>query len=174
MATAHLIAGLPCSGKTTYSQQLKDEIDGVLFTLDRWLSTAFGPYAVGDVGHVEHYRRMLAARELIWETAAEFLKRGVPVILDDGYFLRADRERVLKRAGELGVPAKIHYIDTAVDVLRSRIEERNAKLPHFNFRIDPSALEAFASVIQVPQSEEGAEVVVVKDFEARPESAAPK
>lgn len=173
MPTAHLIAGLPCSGKTTYSQQLKAETDGVLFTLDRWLITAFGPYAVGDVGHGEHYRRVLAARELIWETAAEFLKREVSVILDDGFFLRADRERVLKRATELGVPAKVHYIDTPVDVLRSRIEERNAKLPHFNFRIDPSALEAFASVIQVPQAEEGAEVVIVKEFEIAADSTGP-
>lgn len=174
MATAHLIAGLPCSGKTTYSLQLKTEIDGVLFTLDRWLITAFGPYAVSDVGHVEHYRRVLAVRELIWETATEFLRRGVPVILDDGYFLRADRERVLKRASDLGVPAKIHFIDTPVDVLRARVGERNAKLPHFNFRIDLAALDAFATVIQIPQAEEGAEVVVVRDFETTRDAAAPQ
>ena len=46
MATTHLISGLPCSGKTTYAAGLRADLNGVLFSLDRWLITAFGQYAI--------------------------------------------------------------------------------------------------------------------------------
>jgi len=37
MSTAHLISGLPCSGKTSYAVALKADANSVLFSLDRWL-----------------------------------------------------------------------------------------------------------------------------------------
>jgi predicted kinase len=53
----HLISGLPCSGKTTYATGLRADVDGVLYSLDWWLITAFGKYAISSVGHEEHTRR---------------------------------------------------------------------------------------------------------------------
>jgi predicted kinase len=88
MATLHLISGLPCSGKTTYAAGVRADTNAVLFSLDRWLITAFGRYEIVVVGHQEHTRRVLSCRELIWHAASEFLRRGVDVILDDGFFLR--------------------------------------------------------------------------------------
>ena len=41
MATLHLISGLPCSGKTTYAAALGADANAALFSLDRWLITAF-------------------------------------------------------------------------------------------------------------------------------------
>ena len=64
MATAHLISGLPCSGKTTYAVGLRADANCVLFTLDRWLITVFGKFSIDAVGHEEHVRRVLACREL--------------------------------------------------------------------------------------------------------------
>ena len=43
MPTVHLICGLPCSGKTTYARGLRN-LDSVVFSIDRWLITAFGRY----------------------------------------------------------------------------------------------------------------------------------
>src|SRR5436309_15291967 len=73
MATAHLISGLPCSGKTTYSMALSADADRVCFSLDCWLITSFGPYSIDSVGHDEHVRRVLVCRQLIWEVVSEFL-----------------------------------------------------------------------------------------------------
>src|SRR5215469_5178234 len=98
VATAHLISGLPCSGKTTYAKGLRDDVNGILFSLDRWLITAFGRYSLAAVGHEEHTRRVLACRELIWGTATEFLQRSVDVILDDGFFFRQHRVRFAEMA----------------------------------------------------------------------------
>jgi hypothetical protein len=57
VATAHLISGLPCSGKTTYSKALGGDLNSVHFALDYWLITAVGAYTMESVGDEEHVRR---------------------------------------------------------------------------------------------------------------------
>src|SRR5690606_2268996 len=111
LKTVHLISGLPCSGKTTYSNRLSEQVDGVHFWLDYWLITLYGAYDIDEIGHDEHARRVLACRELIWDQAVEFLKRDVDVILDDGFFLREHRSRCIAKAKAIGARAKIHYLD---------------------------------------------------------------
>src|SRR5215470_8730164 len=109
MATAHLISGLPCSGKTTYSKVLGSDLNGVHFSLDYWLITAFGMYSIESVGHEEHVRRVLACRELIRRSAAPLMARGVDVVLDDGFFFREHRMQHIEWAAEIGAEAKVHY-----------------------------------------------------------------
>jgi predicted kinase len=165
MPTVHLICGLPCSGKTTYAVGLKADANCVLFSLDRWLITLFGRYSLTSVGHEEHTRRVLACRELIWEAASQFLKRGVDVILDDGFFLRDNRVRVVEQSRALGAEAKIHFLKTPTAVLQTRLAERNANLPQYNFLIDPKTLTGFLGLFEAPTADEGASVVVVQSFE---------
>ena len=163
MATPHLISGLPCSGKTTYARAARADANAVLFILDRWLVTAFGRYEIAAVGHEEHTRRVLACRALIWESASELLKRGVDVILDDGFFLREHRVRHIALAGALGADTRTHYLDTPLETIRARLDARNARLPAFNFHIDPTMLVGFRGLFEVPSPDEGADLVVVRD-----------
>ena len=163
MATTHLICGLPCTGKTTYASALRADLDGALFTLDRWLITLFGRYSIDDVGHEEHVRRVLACRELIWSAAAELLRRGADVILDDGFFLRDNRMRTIGLARSVGAVAKIHFVDTPMDLLQARLALRNANLPPFNFAISPEMLRGFVGLFEPPAPDEGADLVVVRD-----------
>src|SRR5262245_66416924 len=129
--TLHLISGLPCSGKTTYATALRADANCALFTLDRWLITCFGKYAISGVGTEEHARRVLACRELIWESASELLRRSVDVVLDDGFFLKDHRMRYVQLAAAVGAKTKIHFIDTPMEIVRARLEQRNAQLPRF-------------------------------------------
>ena len=162
MATLHLMSGLPCSGKTTYARALKADLNCVLFTLDRWLITAFGKYRIADVGHPEHVRRVLACRELIWDSASEFLTRGVDVIFDDGFFFRENRMQAIGQARSVGAAAKIHFLNVPLPALQARLASRNASLPQFNFLIDPQTLEAFIDMFEVPMEDEDADVVVIQ------------
>ena len=159
----HLISGLPCSGKTTYAIGLRAGTNCVLFCLDRWLITAFGRYAIRSVGHEEHTRRVLACRDLIWDSASELLRRSVDVILDDGFFLRDHRIRHVELAAVVGASATIHFIDTPLRVVRARLERRNANLPPYNFHIDPETLQAFLALFEEPSDAEGAELLLVRD-----------
>jgi predicted kinase len=158
--TLHLISGLPASGKTTYATELRVRVNGVLFSLDRWLITAFTKYSLPEVGLEEHTRRVLACRELMWESASELLKRGVDVILDDGFFYREHRMRHVALAKGIGAEATIHFIETPLDQLRERLARRNANLPRYNFYIDPATLEGFLSMVERPSADEGARVIV--------------
>ena len=171
MATAHLISGLPCSGKTTYATALRVDIGAALFSLDRWLITAFGRYAIDDTGHDEHVRRVLACRDLIWSAAAELLGRGVDVILDDGFFLRENRVRIIDMARGVGAASKIHVVETPLDVLQARLQVRNSRLPPYNFRIGHEMLFAFVALFEPPGPHEGAEVIRIRDLAGRDESA---
>ena len=161
MATVHLISGLPCSGKTTYSTKLRETVGGVLITLDQWLITTHGKYRIVEIGEAEHVRRVVACRELIWLMATEFLRRDVDVVLDDGFFLRGDRMRYFRMAGEAGAHSWIHALSTPMTTLRARIEERNARLPKYNFWIDPELLESFVAQYEVPMEDEADKVIRV-------------
>lgn len=165
-ATLHLISGLPCAGKTTYAERLRDEHDAAHLALDRWLTTAFGCYSLAAVGYAEHARRLYACRELIWSVASEFLRRGVDVILDDGFFLTSDRREHVARAREIGAAAAIHFVDTPVDVARSRLESRNRNPGRYTLDIAPAALDACVAVFQRPAEDEGAELIVVRGTNA--------
>lgn len=167
MATAHLITGLPCSGKTTYSQALKSDLNSVHFSLDYWLVTAFGAYSIESVGHEEHVRRVLSCRELIRRSAMPLLTRGVDVILDDGFFFRDHRKQHIQWAMDLDAQSSIHFLKTPADLLRRRLKARNAHLPQYNFRIDPGMLDVFLSLFEEPSIDEGARIVVIEDSKSR-------
>lgn len=159
----HLISGLPCAGKTTYVARLKEDHDAVHLSLDRWLITCFGRYRLEAVGYEEHLRRVHACRELIWTVAAEFLRRGIDVILDDGFFRRHDRMRHIELAHELGAGAVIYFVDTPADIIRARLAARNLEPGEYHFEIPPEALEGFAAFFEPPSADEGADLIVVRD-----------
>jgi hypothetical protein len=162
MSTAHLISGLPGAGKSTYAQQLQLRTGAVVFTLDRFLITMFGRYDVPNVGGEEHVRRVLACREVIWMSAEKLLAHGTDVILDDGYFLRQHRRKVVDAAGALGAAAKIHFIDTPLEEIQKRLADRNQNLPVYNFAIQPEALEGCVRLFETPSDVDAAEVIVVR------------
>jgi predicted kinase len=159
--TLHLISGLPCSGKTQYARALAERLGAVLCSLDEWLITAFGRYAIADVSHDEHVRRVLACRRLIGQVAAEHLRRSADVILDDGFFLLEHRAEHIALAHRAGARTRVHYLNTAPEVVRARLVQRNAELPEFNFHIDPALLDHFITLFEPPSDDEGADLVVV-------------
>jgi predicted kinase len=163
LATLHLISGLPCSGKTTYSRRLAEATGAVLFSLDRWLITCFGRYSIAEVGHDEHVRRVRSCRELILENSLEFTKRGSDAILDDGFFLRADRTQVATTAAAAGTSVKIHHLDAPLPELETRLTARNQSLPTYNFFIRSDTLAQFLDLYETPTDEEGAELLRVSE-----------
>lgn len=165
MATVHLISGLPCSGKTTYSNVLHESVGGVILTLDQWLITIYGKYLISEIGQPEHIKRVVICRELMWERATEVLTAGMDVILDDGFFWRSDRLKYYAMVQEAGFRTHIHALLIPLDVLRQRIERRNARLPKWNFWIDPTLLESFISQYEIPLEDEADEITRLNSVE---------
>ena len=169
MPTAHLLSGLPCSGKSTFASSLVEENGGVLFSLDYWLITLHGRYSLEDIGYNEHVRRVLACRQIISGVACEFLRHGLDVVLDDGFFLSEHRiqqiaafkSAVAHSDAANGVRVLTQVVHVAPDVLRARLERRNHDLPKHNFAVPLEALQRFIELYEEPSNDEGAELVYV-------------
>lgn len=156
MPTAHLISGLPCSGKTSYAKALRETTNAVLFSLDYWLITTHGRYSIAAVGHEEHVRRVSACRHLTSDAACEFLQRGSDVILDDGFFLREHRIQQIAVFATVSVnrgpvvQVKTHILQLRLEILLARLAKRNADLPPYNFAVDSQLIDQFSTMYEPP------------------------
>ena len=170
MATAHLISGLPCSGKSTYAKLLKLQTGAVLFRLDHWLNTLYENYSLDEVSSQKHIKRVLATRDLIWFSSSELLSRGVDVILDDGFFSEEQRSKYISLTEDLGADALVHYINTPIETIESRLTDRNNNLPENTFYISTEKLRFFEEAYEIPNQNDKKRVRVVKPEDFSPEA----
>ena len=150
MATLHLMVGLPCSGKTTRAKELEAETGALRLTPDEWHRRLFGQ----DATHPEHDERHGKIESIQWGVAASFLSRGLDVILDFGFWARAEREDYRRRAAALGAESKIHFLDVPVEELLERLGERNKQGAGAVTLIPPSMLGEYLLRFQAPDAEE--------------------
>jgi predicted kinase len=146
LATLHLICGLPGSGKTTLAARLA-ESEGLLWlSPDRWLHQL-------DLDGYDEARRT-AVERLQWDLAKRLLARGVDVILDNGFWSRAEREGLRTEAAALGAHVRLHYLDVPIDELKRRLASRNECVPADSFEVSPADLDRWQAVFEPPGADE--------------------
>ena len=150
MATLHLMIGLPCSGKTTCALQLAREANALLLTTDAWHLRLFGD----DLGQECHMKNHRNIETLLWEVAEHVLKIGGDVILDFGFWARAERDAYRGKAAALGAECKLHYMDVPHDELLRRLTERNRNPPPGAFVIPTEMMALYLSHFQHPTPDE--------------------
>ena len=150
MAALHLMVGLPCSGKTTLARRLAAELPALRLTPDGWQVRLFGQ----DADDADHDRRHAAIEALLWGIAADALALGTDVILDFGFWTKAERDDFRARAVAMGIEFRIHYAACATDELLRRLKARNAALPAGSFAIREAALRHRITLFEPPDPEE--------------------
>jgi hypothetical protein len=144
------MCGLPCSGKTTRAKELESSYAALRLTPDDWIVLLYGD-GISD-------ERLDAARDpverALWQVAARVLELGVAVILDFGFWSRAEREDFRCRAETLGARSELHYTEAPDAELIARLARRNARLPPNTFWIDEGRLLDWIERFEPPEADE--------------------
>jgi predicted kinase len=146
IARLHILCGLPCSGKTRLSRELEAAEPALNLCSDTWISRI-----VTD-GYDKRARDEVEAIQL--ELATRALQLGVNVILQWGFWSRADRQKAVAAATSVGAQAQIHFLDVPLAELLHRLHIRNARLPPHTFHVDPKDLIAWAGDFEPPTDDE--------------------
>lgn len=126
----HLICGSTGAGKTTYSLELKEQVRGIHFSIDEWMSALFSPEAntpveAPDLGAM--FRQIARCHQQIWATAAQVSTLGTPTILDLGFQRTETRNKFVALAAGAGLDVQLHFLDVGVDERWRRVDARNVQ-----------------------------------------------
>ncbi len=155
MAEAILVTGNVGAGKTTYARQLAKKIGAPVFSVDEWMANLFledSPEPVTFEWALERTQRV--ERQVLIE-CEKLLKLDVPVILDQGFFAKEQRLRVLRHFLERGFVSHLHYLDVPKDVRWMRVEKRNTGASDtFQFEVSQEIFEFCETIFEPLDAEE--------------------
>ena len=149
MALLHLMVGLPGSGKTTRARVLEAETGALRLTPDEWQTRLFAD----DMHHPEHDRRHGEIEAIMWEVANSVLRQGGDVILDFGFWSRAERVHFAQAAIALGAGWRVDFAFVPLDELKRRLVARNLEAGG-HFVIPPDILDVWAARFEPPDADE--------------------
>jgi predicted kinase len=141
--TLHLVCGLPGSGKSTLAAQLEIEHRALRLTPDVWMSRIVGE------GYDE--ARRAAVEAVQWDIAARALELGVNVVLENGFWRKAERLAYRDRAAALGARTVLHPLIVPKDELIRRLARRNANPPRHTFAVSSEDLSAWYEAFEPPE-----------------------
>jgi predicted kinase len=141
-----LICGLPSAGKTTLARRLGPALGAVQLRPDERMSD------LGLDGHDEAARERV--ERLQWTLAQDLLRLGFSVVLESGFWAKAERDSCRKRAREIGIEVELRYLAVNVDDLWARIITRNGALPDATYEFTREQLESWVPYFQAPERSE--------------------
>ena len=121
MAKVILICGTICSGKTTYAKKLMEKSPAALLSMDELMLSLFPP-CLGD----RHEEISAKCREYLLGRAVDIANAGLDVILDWGFWTRADRMGITEFFRARNVETRWHYVAADEKTLDEHIAKRNA------------------------------------------------
>lgn len=152
MAKVYLICGKICCGKTTYAEKLCAKNNAVLLSVDEITLALFGQHC-GDK-HDEYVER---TEKYLLNKSLELIQNDINLVLDWGFWTKAERKSVKEFYESRGIECELHYIDISDEVWRSHIAHRNKNVlteETVAYYIDNNLAIKFASLFEVPSEEE--------------------
>jgi predicted kinase len=141
-----LLCGLPGAGKTTLARRLAEEVPAIRLDADEWMAR------LGVDLHDEGARDQL--ERLFSQLAHDLLRLGTSVILEFGFWARAERDEKRLGARALGVGVELYYLDVPIEELWRRIEQRNSERPFGSVPITREQFDGYLPFFDAPQRAE--------------------
>jgi predicted kinase len=138
-----LLCGLPGSGKSTLAVQLTEAYGAVRLHGDEW-KLALGIDPFDEAAGVRLERQLLTL-------AARLLTVGTSVVLEWGFWTRAERAELREFARSLGAVVELRFLDVPFDELVRRVVERTAS---GGIPITAEHMAAYKAAFEPPTDEE--------------------
>ena len=153
MAKVYLVCGKICSGKSYYSNKLKDEIGGVIISPDE------ATYELINNQQGEFYN-IFSGRlnKYLTKKVGEIVKAGANVIYERGLWTKKDREDIVNYYKDNNIECELHYVHVTDELWKKQIEERNKKIEEGNggsdFYLDEGLMKKLESGWEEPTKDE--------------------
>lgn len=121
MPVVHLIHGFLGVGKTTFARRLADETGALRFSPDECMTQLHGD----DPPAARFAEFHAAIMEQLTREWTHAVQAGRDVILDHGFWTRAERDIARQAATSLGAIVLLYSVDCAESLARQRIHFRN-------------------------------------------------
>ncbi|MGB7656038.1 MAG: ATP-binding protein [Novosphingobium sp.] len=120
-----LIVGCTGAGKTTYALKLADELGGVRFSIDEWMTALFWADSPQPLRFQWTMERIGRCEAQIFAMARQLAARSIPAVLDLGFTTLAHRDKFRDFAAGAGLIAAVHFIDVPAEERWHRVNRRN-------------------------------------------------
>lgn len=152
MANVYLMCGKICSGKSTFSQMLRQKHRAVILSVDEITLALFGQ----DAGE-KHDEYVAGAEAFLYRKSLEILETGISVVLDRGFWTRAERDEARQFYGARGIAFEFYYLDIDDAEWHRRLEKRNAAVTAQQtdaYYVDDGLAAKFDEIFEPPQPDE--------------------
>ena len=151
MAAVHLFCGKICSGKSWLARETAEKLNAVILNCDE-IMTLFPPL-IGD----EAYARVSEqVKAYLYRKAVEITRAGPDVVLDWGFWKRAERRAAEAFFTGQGIPVQWYYLDISDEAWETNIARRNAKKSPADYYVDEGLKNKCLSAFEPPDREETA------------------
>lgn len=160
----HLIVGNTGSGKTTYSNELKRQTNGIIFSIDKWNNTLFLPDKKSTDGLEWFLERIDRAEKIIMDLVKQLENSKTDSILDLGLSKYEHREKFRKFAGLNCYELKTHFLDISKETRLTRVMKRNNKKgATFEFEVSKENFNFMENWFEKPTEKEMDGGIIISD-----------
>jgi predicted kinase len=146
----YLICGFIGAGKTTFAKRLEEKTGAVRITKDEWSIRLIGNDPTID-GYEAWDKKIIG---LSRDVAFYLAEKGVDVIIDEGFWAKAERDEMKRKIDTVGARAVMYYVDTPIETIRDRVVNRNHNLTNNSFKVSREMLDHYLTSWQPPGEDE--------------------
>ncbi len=152
MAKVILICGKICSGKTFYCKSIQQKYNAVLLSCDEIESQIFH-HSLGE----KHDEVAVDIKKYLHKKTVDIISVGSNVVLDWGFWTRAERAEVSRYYQSKGIEFEWHYVDVTDEIWECNILSRNEAVisgKSDDYYVDEGLLNKIKSLFEIPTEDE--------------------